>query len=183
VLLGTDNEGREIVFDESGSRFSIGGIATSPDRILAYDRGGHVIWADDDMRAWVAQTDASWRQAEANTQRGAAHLRDVSAPTVQAKPSGLVQGYEPENILRFAGTLKGIARGVIIVLTVLGVIQGLVVGLLANATGAFPFGLALFPLLLGGLFYGAGYLITVALRLAGDLLMSLVQIEINTRRR
>jgi hypothetical protein len=97
MLLGTDTEGRDITYDETTSRFAIGGIATGPDRILAYDRGGQVNWASDDARAWVANIDAQWRRAadDARAARAVAARNDAAAGAgAQSSAAMRIQNYE-----------------------------------------------------------------------------------------
>ena len=184
MILGTDNEGRDITYDEATSQFAIGGIATTPDRILAYDRGGQMTWASDEMRPWVSKTDAHWRKAanEAEANRASvARQAAASQSDSQRKAATRVMNYEPQNIISFAGRLKGLATGIIVVFTVIGAIQGLVLGALGAASN-FAFGLLLFPVLFGGAGYLLGYLVTLVMKVAADLLLSVVQIEFNTRR-
>jgi hypothetical protein len=184
MLLGTDTEGREITYDDATCHFSIGGITTGPDRILAYDRGGQVSWASDDARAWVARTDAEWRRAaeEARATRAAAARHDDAAGAGARSGAVMrVQNYEPDKIVRLAGTLKGLAIAIMTFFTCVGAIAGLGLGAIGAATGTFRVGLVVFPLVLGGISFGIGYLVTLALKVAADLLVSVVQIEVNTR--
>ena len=183
VQLGTDCEGRSVTYDEATSKFAIGGVATTPERVLAYDRGGHITWASDEMRAWMVDTESRWRQASAASRVQQIPLRDVSRTPALSAVTGFAQGYEPENIVRFARRLKGLAKAEVVVLTLLGVAQGVVAGIAANAFGSFPLGLVLLPLLFGGLMFVVGYLVTLALNVTADLMMSVVQIELNTRDR
>jgi hypothetical protein len=181
MILGTDNEGRDITYDEATSTFAIAGIATTPDRILAYDRGGQMNWASDEMRLWVAKTDEHWRRAAARPAPAPA-ARQTSPSRVETQPSATrATNYEPENIISLAGRLKSLATAIIVTFTIVGALQGLVAGAAATAAN-FSFGLLLFPLLFGGAGYLGGYLVTLAIKVAADLLLAVVQIEFNTRR-
>jgi hypothetical protein len=183
MILGTDNEGREVTYDESTLLFAINGIATTPDRILAYDRGGQITWASDELRQWVIDTDAHFQQTarDAESARVAAALHEQARQQeVQRKAAQRVQQYEPQTIVSFAGVLKGLATLVIVLLIISGVIEGLALG--AVTARVFPVGVLLFPVLFGGVMFLVGYLITLILKFAADLLLAVVQIEFNTRR-
>lgn len=81
VELGTDHEGRTITYDEAAHLFAIGGIATTVDRIVAYDRGKQITWLNDEMRTWAYECDSSLRDyvaAEADKRARAAQPQVIT---------------------------------------------------------------------------------------------------------
>jgi len=61
VEIGTDPEGRSITYDDAEDRFEIGGMTTTVDRIVSYDRGGCVSWASTELREWAYEYDRGAR--------------------------------------------------------------------------------------------------------------------------
>ena len=60
--IGTDEEGRSITYDQASHRFAIEGMVTGIDRLVAYDRSGHVRWVSDEFRDWVYEYDRVARE-------------------------------------------------------------------------------------------------------------------------
>lgn len=185
ITLGTDHEDRVLTFDKSTQSFAIGGIATGPDRVVAYDRGKQIDWVSEDLRKWAYDC-AQHQWARAAEERAAA-TPAPPAPSVPhppaSHPSGwsLVKGYDPGSTVKLVHGFE-IAAWVLAALLVVGsMIEGAVVDevLRSLLPGAgTPVGVLLtVPALL------LAALLIVSVRLAGQLLRTLVQIEVNTRPR
>lgn len=180
--VGRDRDGRKITFDEASGAFSIAGIATSIDRIIAYDRGNQIIWASDEVREWAHEWEqgrksqaAAYEQARAQEAAANESTRERAAARTQLK----VQGYDPGPIVQLSGTLRGLATAFIIVSTVVGVLVGLTIGALAS--GPYPAAMLLFGLLFGGFSCFGAYLGSLVLKVAANVQLTAVQIEMNTR--
>jgi len=88
VQIGTDRDGRTISYVQANNQFSIGGIDTSVDRLVAYDRGGYVTWASDEYREWVHEYDRAVREHAAASQQAleaVALTQPGPAPSPDAK--------------------------------------------------------------------------------------------------
>ena len=193
MILGTDHEGRDITYDGANGRFAIGGIATRPDRILAYDRGGQGNWASEEMRAWVAETDTHLRQtaAAAEAARPIFTAQESARQVEEQRRAARYPAYDAQRVVRLAETLKGLATTIIVAFTIAGILVGLAMGLTTGAAGslagsaagagALVVGVIVFPLLFGGLSFLVGYLVTLGVKVAAEMLLTTVQIELNTR--
>lgn len=178
--VGTDIDGRTITYDEASNVFRIGGIESTIDRLMAYDRGGQVSWAAPEIRDWAVRYEAI--RVEYLNEQQAAHAAAVAeraARTDEAvRKSGLTaKGYEPSSALALVTQLRGLS-----ILIIAGF--GLSSSLLGFSLGALMRGAALIimPLVLGAAGLLVGYLATLALSATAHALSTLVQIEMNTRR-
>lgn len=180
--VGTDNDGRPITYDEATRSFAIGGIATTIDRLVAYDRGGQVTWASDEIRSWALEFErmrqehaaqvAAAREAQASDEAAA---RERAAKRVRLT----AQGYSPDSVVRFAGGMKAFSTTLVVILVVGGVFEGLFFGALVRRW--IPGAILVAPILLGATGFLIGYLATLLFKVSADLLLTGVQIEMNTR--
>lgn len=179
--IGTDTDGRAITLDEVTGQLMIGGIAAPMSRLVAYDRGRQVSWASESARAWAY--DYARMCAEQTRQ---AHAAEPTAPqtapqTARERPVLRARGYDPEATVRLADTLKGLGVLIVVLSGMLGLTAGFALGTMLSA--AFPPVVSLFAIAICcGAGLALGYLGTLGMRVVSDLLLTGVQIEMNTRR-
>jgi hypothetical protein len=186
VNVGNDTDGRPITYDEATRWFSIGGIATTIDRLMAYDRGGQVNWLSDEVRGWAYDLERSRQDFTKNEDdaRAAATVQEAARQQEAARRLKLkVKAYNPDAIVRLAVGMKGFAATLLVLSVVGGVIGGLIIGLLGLVLVGRWAALVLVvaPVLLGAVGYLGGYLATMFMNAAADMLLTGVQIEMNTR--
>jgi hypothetical protein len=185
MRVGQDRDGREITFNETSNTFSLAGIQTTIDKLMAYDRGGHVEWASSDIQEW-AQKWESERQSFVQYQQAqaaSAAAQEAARHAAVAKQRSLkARGYDPEAALHVAAAFHGLATTFLVLATSAGVSYGLgvaVILLVQSVRFAF-FGL-LALVLLGATGWLVGYFGSLFLRVIGSGLATLVQVEMNTR--
>ena len=184
MQIGTDMDGREIVYDETAGNFTIGGIVTPIERLMAYDRGAQVNWASDEIRAWAQSFGEDRQKWTAETREAQAHTaREVADQLAEAArhTRPIVSGYDPNRIVRLADTLKRIAVVFIVLSTIGAAVAGLILGsalgtLAGDATPAL-----ILPFLTAGTALLFSYLGTLVLRSLAEGMITLGQIEMNTR--
>ena len=196
MRIGADKDGREIVYGESAGWLKIGGIPTTIDRIIAYDSKGQIDWASEEAKAWAYEFYRGWQEHQsAEAERAAQEAQAASQRQAAAKrrAESRVTGYDPASPARLAGVLKGLAAVAIIWMTVTGVVWGLSVGLTVGGlfaavggsggagAGAGLIAGVVFSVLGGGLGFLVGYLGTLMLKAIAEVLLTTVQIEVNTR--
>ena len=183
MRVGTDNEGREITFEQGTHAFAIGGIATTFDHVIAYDRGGQIGWESPEIQAWAYDYDRirqSYAVEQQAAQEKAAQAQRATRADEARRSAAIIQGYDAGNSARLAGFLNGIATVVVVGFVVVGAINGLVLGAVVGRQ--FPLGLLLFPLLFGGTGWLVGYVSVLFIRVVAQGLLVLTQTEANTRR-
>jgi len=180
--VGTDRDGRLITYDQATGQLAVAGIASTIDRLVAYDRGGQVIWGSDEIRSWAYEFE-SMRQEQVKQDAAIRAKQASEAAAGQERAARRMrltaQGYSPESIVRFAGGIKGFATTLIVLFVVGGLIEGVVFGALVGRW--IPGALLLAPLLFGAAGFFVGYLATVLMKVGADLLLAAVQTEMNTR--
>lgn len=53
MRVGTYEDGREVIYSETASRFSVGGAVISPSQLLEYDSAGQISWVNVETAAWA----------------------------------------------------------------------------------------------------------------------------------
>ncbi|MCE5191551.1 MAG: hypothetical protein LLG08_07320 [Actinomycetia bacterium] len=182
--IGSDMDGREIVYHETAGNFTIGGIATPIERLVAYDRGAQVNWASDEIRVWAqsfGEDRQKWtaeiREAQARTAREVADQQTEAARHMRP----IVSGYDPNRIVRLAGTPKGIAVVFIVLSTIGAAVAGLILGSALSALVGSTAPAIILPFLAVGAALLFSYLGTLVLRSLAEGMITLGQIEMNTR--
>lgn len=182
VDVGTDRDGRSISFDETTGHLSIGGIATTIDRLVAYDRGGQVTWASPEIRDWAYEYESKCAEyvSEQEAVQSAVAAQQAAASRESARRASLVAaGYDSSATVGLAAQFRGLAMLIMISFGLLGAFFGLALGA-ASDNGV----VGLIMLLVcggGGLLFG--YLATLVFKTVAHVLTTLVQIEMNTRPR
>lgn len=180
--VGTDKDGRSISFDVTTGHLSIGGIATTIDRLVAYDRGGQVTWASPEIRDWAYEYESKRAEyvSEQQAVQSAVAAQQAAVARESARRASLVAtGYDYAAALSLAAQFRGLAMLIMISFGLLGAFFGLALGA-ASDNGV----VGLIMLLVcggGGLLFG--YLATLVLKTVAHALTALVQIEMNTRPR
>ncbi len=179
--IGTDLDGRNIEFDEASNSFTIGGISSTIDRLISYDRGGQVNWASADLRDWAYRYEAIrvehvGQQQSAQAAAAAEHAARTADAARRAKLSA--QGYDAASTLSLASQLRGLALLLIIGSSVTGAGLGFSAGVVAGDASA---------MFVASIVFGAvgllwGYLASLGLKAVAHGLSAVVQIEMNTRR-
>jgi hypothetical protein len=188
--LGTDHEDRPITYDSATGRFAIGGIHTTVDRIVAYDRGKQINWASDEMRAWAHECEGIRRENVAAHQVAAAEkTREEASARAQADAVAReaterarrrkVAGYDPAVVVAFAGMIEGLAWTVAVLLALGAASNGVLVGLIFVRD--FPGGILLLPILWGVTALVMGGILVFVARAVRQMILTVVQIEHNTR--
>lgn len=183
MRIGTDGEGRVITYDESTNQFAIADIATTLEKVIAYDRGGQVKWDSHELQKWAYDAEVV-RQSHVQQEQVAQAQAQQQAAAVRAEESRLrslvVQGYDANTSVRLAGALNGVATFIVVAFIFVGVSNGLILGvLLAEQTSV---GLLVFPILFGLLGWFIGWLSILLIRVIAQGLLTVTQIEANTRR-
>lgn len=178
--VGTDLDGRNIDFDEASNTFSIGGIPSTVDRLIAYDRGGQVHWASSELRDWAYRYEAIrvehvGKQQTAQFAAAAEHEARVAEAARRARLSA--QGYDSSSTLSLAAQLRGLALLLIIGASITGATFGVLAGMLSGDASVFMIASIVF----GGVGLLWGYLSSLGLKAVAHALSTLVQIEMNTR--
>ena len=196
MRIGADKDGREIIYGETEGWLKIGGIPTTIDRIIAYDSKDQIDWESEEAKAWAYEYYKGWQEHQsAEAERGAQVAQAASQQRAAAarRAQARVTGYDPASPARLAGVLKGLAAVAIIWMTVTGVVIGLsigwvVAGLFAagSGSGGAGAGVGLITGVVcsavgGGVGFLAGYLGTLMLKALAEVLLTTVQIEVNTR--
>ena len=180
MRVGTDSEGREISFEETNNTWSIGGLSSSLEKVIAYDRGGQVTWESTEVQKWAYDAEQA-RQGHVAEQGQARQAVQEDQQREDARRRSLtVEGYDPRISVKLAGALNGVANVIVAVFIAMGVVDGLVLG--AVAARQFPLGLVLFPLVFGFAGWLIGWLSVLLVRVVAQGLMTVAQIEANTRR-
>jgi len=182
VDVGTDADGRPITYDESTARFSVGGIVTTIERLSAYDRGGQVNWVSNEVRDWARQFNDS--RQEFASQQQAAQAETAAQYAAQQRAAAqrarrIASGYNPDSIVRYAGSIKGLATVILILLTLGGVSVGATIASVLHELAPAPAFLVFVTFGLGG--FVVGYLASVFLKVGADMMLAVVQTEMNTR--
>lgn len=180
--IGTDTDGRSISFDEATGHLSIGGIATTIDRLVAYDRGGQVAWASPEIRDWAHEYESRRAEYVSELQAAQAAMAAQQAASVREarrRTSLTATGYDHSAALSLAGQLRGLAVLIMAGSAILGASIGVVLG---AASGIRTMSVIMLMVFGGGGLL-LGYLGTFAIKAVSHVLTSLVQIEMNTRPR
>lgn len=179
--IGMDLDGRNIEFDEASNSFTIGGISSTIDRLISYDRGGQVNWASDELRDWAYRYEAIRIEHVGQQQSAqAAAAAEQAARTAEAARRARLsaQGYDSASTLSLASQLRGLA----LLLIIGGGITGLGLGLFAGVLAGDASAMFVASIVLGAAGLLWGYLASLGLKAVAHGLSTLVQIEMNTRR-
>jgi Zn-dependent protease with chaperone function len=114
--------------------------------------------------------------AQSQSQQEAAAMRAEEARL----RSLMVQGYDSNTSVKLAGALNGVATFIIVAFIFVGVSNGLMLGVLS--VKQFSLGILLFPVLFGLFGWFLGWLSVLLLRVIAQGLLTVTQIEANTRR-
>ncbi|MBN2822276.1 MAG: hypothetical protein JXR33_03680 [Coriobacteriia bacterium] len=134
------------------------------------------------MRDWARQFNDS-RQEFASQQRAA--QAEVAAQHA-AQQRGAAQrarriayGYNPDSIVRFASSIKGLATVILVLLTVGGASVGAIIASVLQEFAPAPAFLVFAIFGLSG--FVLGYLASVFMKVSADVMLAVVQTEMNTR--
>lgn len=183
MRIGTDGEGRVITYDESTNQFAIADITTTLEKVIAYDRGGQVKWDSPELQKWAYDAEVA-RQSQVQQEQFAQSQSQQEAAAMRAEEARLrslmVQGYDSNTSVKLAGALNGVATFIIVAFIFVGVSNGLMLGVLS--VKQFSLGILLFPVLFGLFGWFLGWLSVLLLRVIAQGLLTVTQIEANTRR-
>jgi hypothetical protein len=196
--IGTDSDGRAVEYDPDAGQFTVGGIRTTVDHLVAYDRSGHVKWATDDLRDWAHECarQRSEQVAPCDAPAGSAETAPPAAPpssSPSSAPIRRVPGYNRDSIIKFAAVMKGVGTTFMVASVVLGLLGGGalaltlagVMSLAAGVTGGSATPLCLVtvavPAFGAGVGFAIGYLARMGMLTLASMMLALVQVEVNTQ--